>query len=328
MDTNRKETHKRNLVSSRALLLGWVILSLCLAVACKSVTLQPTDSPTLTMVPTLTAPPTMTVTPQREEFSGQRAYDSVVQQVALGPRITGSAVNRQLGDQVLNELSANGWQTSTQDFTYRDTPVRNLIGVKGEGENIVILGAHYDTRRRADQDPTHPDQPVPGANDGASGVAVLLELSRVLQIDKPDQQVWLVFFDAEDNGDLDGWNWIVGSTSFANSLTITPTAVVVIDMVGDQQQNIYLERNSNSSVANAIWDAAAGLGYGAQFIKQTKWDMVDDHTPFLMRGWKAVDIIDFDYPYWHTTQDTPDKISAESLERVGRTLIAWLKSDQ
>ncbi len=304
------------------------MLSLCLAVACKSVSLQPTDSPTPTTTPTPTVPPTMTVTAQPVEFSGQRAYDAVVQQVALGPRITGSAVNRQLGDQVLNELSANGWQTSTQDFTYRDTPVRNLIGVKGKGKNIVILGAHYDTRRRADQDTAHPDQPVPGANDGANGVAVLLELSRVLQIEKPDQQVWLVFFDAEDNGDLDGWNWIVGSTYFANSLTITPTAVVVIDMIGDQQQNIYLERNSNSSVANAIWDAAAGLGYSAQFIKQPKWDMVDDHTPFLMRGWKAVDIIDFDYPYWHTVQDTPDKISAESLERVGRTLIAWLKSDQ
>ncbi|HEY3341913.1 MAG TPA: M28 family peptidase, partial [Anaerolineae bacterium] len=146
----------------------------------------------------------------------------------------------------------------------------------------------------------------------------------VLQVKKPDQQIWLVFFDAEDNGELDGWDWIVGSSHFANSLTFTPTALVVIDMIGDRQQNIYLERNSNQRVAGAIWDTAAGLGYGAQFIKQTKWDMVDDHTPFLMRGWDAVDIIDFDYPYWHTTQDTPDKISADSLERVGRTLIAWL----
>ena len=224
---------------------------------------RPTDTPG---VPTST--------PQPAEFSGQRAYDSVVQQVALGPRITGSAANIRLGDQVLGQLSANGWQTQTQNFTYQGTPIRNLIGVKGSGKNVIILGAHYDTRRRADQDKDHPDQPVPGANDGASGVAVLLELSRVVQRVNPDQQVWLVFFDAEDNGELDGWNWIVGSTYFANSLTLTPTAVVVIDMIGDQQQELYLERNSNPTVANTLWDTAAGLGYGAQFIKQYKWDMV------------------------------------------------------
>ncbi len=307
----------------------WWAVSVCLMVACQPVTPQPSATPAPQASPTLTPSPAATATVPTLEFSGARAYDSVVQQVALGPRITGSAANHQLGDEVLAELSANGWQTQTQDFTYQQTPVRNLIGVKGEGTaDVIILGAHYDTRRRADQDAAHPNEPVPGANDGASGVAVLLELSRVLRIQKPDRQVRLVFFDAEDNGDLDGWDWIVGSTYYANSLTITPTAVVVIDMIGDAQQDIYLERNSNAQVAGAIWDTAAALGYGDQFIKQYKWSMEDDHTPFLMRGWKAVDIIDFDYPPWHTTQDTPDKISPDSLERVGRTLVAWLGSEK
>ena len=307
--------------------IGWAVLSMCLVVACTVVTPQPTQvlAPSVTTSPIHT--PNSTPSPQPIEFSGQRAYQSVVQQVGLGPRITGSAANQQLGDQVLAELSANGWLTQTQSFSYQQTTVRNLAGMKGEGKDVVILGAHYDSRRRADKDTGHPDQPVPGADDGASGVAVLLELSRVLQFEKLDKQVWLVFFDAEDNGDLDGWDWIVGSTYYANSLTITPTAVVVIDMIGDQQQTLYQERNSNEVVSNEIWDTAARLGYGAQFVKQYKWRMVDDHSPFLARGWPAVDIIDFDYPYWHTTQDTPDKISADSLERVGRTLKAWLESE-
>ena len=170
------------------------------------------------------------------------------------------------------------------------------------------------------------DQPVPGADDGGSGVAVLLELARVLQVSGTNKQVWLVFFDAEDNGDLDGWPWLVGSRYFAEHLSITPTAVVIVDMVGDMQQDIYLERNSNQALAGRIWDVAQKLGYGSQFIRQLKWDMVDDHTPFLQKGLPAVDIIDFDYPYWHTVQDTPDKISADSLERVGRTLQVWLES--
>jgi glutaminyl-peptide cyclotransferase len=260
------------------------------------------------------------------QFNGERAYASVVQQVALGPRITGSAPNRQLGDQILTQLASSGWVTRTQEFTYQETPVRNLIGIKGTGSEVVILGAHYDTRRRADQDQRQPNQPVPGANDGASGAAVLLELSRVLDVAKTGKQVWLVFFDAEDNGELDGWDWIVGSRYFAQNLVVTPTATVIVDMVGDRQQELYLEQASTSDLAAQIWDVAQRLGYGDQFKGQEKWNMLDDHTPFLQRGLRAVDIIDFDYPYWHTTQDTPDKVSPESLERVGRTLQYWLES--
>jgi hypothetical protein len=254
------------------------------------------------------------------------ALGESLDQVALGPRITGTAPNQQLGEQVLSHLTTHGWLTRTQNFVYKNTPARNLIGVKGaQNKDIVIIGAHYDTRRKADQDPQYPNQPVPGANDGASGVAVLMELARTLEINRIDKQVWLVFFDAEDNGDLDGWEWIVGSQQFAASLTISPTAVIIIDMIGDADQEIWLERSSNLALSTELWEVAHKLGYEQYFRKLPRWSMLDDHTPFLQRGWKAIDIIDFDYAHWHKTSDTPDKVSAQSLLHVGRTLEAWLE---
>ena len=245
--------------------------------------------------------------------------------MALGPRITGTPQNRALGDAILSNLGAQGWQTHTQEFSYRDTPVRNAWGVKGNGATVRIVGAHYDTRRRADQDSINKTSPVPGANDGASGVAVLMELARVLRV-RDGEQVWLVFFDAEDNGDLDNWEWIVGSRRFAASLAISPASVVVVDMVGDENQEIFLDRNSDAALSEKIWLVAKSLGYEQQFRMIPKYEMLDDHTPFRERGWPAVDIIDFDSPHWHTAQDTADKVSALSLERVGRVLQAWLEA--
>ena len=168
-----------------------------------------------------------------------------------------------------------------------------------------------------------------GANDGASGVAVLLELARTLEREALHNQVWLAFFDAEDNGHLDGWDWCIGSKYMAEHLEIASAsgstapevdAVVVVDMVGDASQQLYLERNSDATLQARLWEIAATLGYTDTFISEYRWAMMDDHVPFAQRGIPAVDIIDFDYPYWHTTQDTPDKVSAESLERVGRVL--------
>jgi glutaminyl-peptide cyclotransferase len=195
---------------------------------------------------------------------------------------------------------------------------------RGQGP-VVIIGAHYDTRRRADQDPQDTSLPVPGANDGASGVAVLLELARVLDKDKLTQQVWLAFFDAEDNGGLDGWDWIVGSSYMAQHLTITPEYVIIVDMIGDADQQIYREQNSDPVLSDKIWNLAAELGYSEQFINSVNHSMIDDHTPFIRQGITAVDLIDFDYPYWHTSSDTLDKISLLCLERVGRVLETLLE---
>jgi glutaminyl-peptide cyclotransferase len=187
------------------------------------------------------------------------------------------------------------------------------------------LGAHYDTRRSADEE--DPSIPVLGANDGASGVAVLLELARVLDRDRLSGQVWLAFFDAEDNGRLDGWEWCVGSSYMATHLEVVPEAVIVVDMVGDTDQQLYLEGNSDPVLQRRLWEIAATLGYTDTFISEYRWTMYDDHVPFARQGIPAVDIIDFDYPYWHTTQDTPDKVSPESLERVGRVLETFLEGE-
>jgi Zn-dependent M28 family amino/carboxypeptidase len=153
-------------------------------------------------------------------------------------------------------------------------------------------------------------------------VAVLLELARTL----PDKTVplWLVFFDAEDNGRIEGWDWILGSRAFVEEVPMQPRAVVIVDMIGDADLNIYLEKNSNVKIRGEIWDTAATLGHGDVFINTEKHSMLDDHTPFLEAGLPAVDIIDFDYPYWHTTEDTPEKVSAESLQAVGDTLWHWV----
>jgi Zn-dependent M28 family amino/carboxypeptidase len=201
----------------------------------------------------------------------------------------------------------------------------NVIAKRGSGSPWVVLGAHYDSRLWANQDPDPAKQkdPVPGADDGASGVAVLTELGRSLPSDLPGQ-IWLVFFDVEDNGEIPGWDWLLGSQAFVQNLQTLPDAAVILDMIGDANLNIYEERNSDPTINQQVWDTAARLGYGSQFIKSDKYSMLDDHTPFLNAGIPSVDIIDFDYPYWHTTQDTVDKTSASSLKAVGDTVQAWL----
>jgi Zn-dependent M28 family amino/carboxypeptidase len=244
--------------------------------------------------------------------------------MSFGPRPTGSDASRVTGDYIARQLRGSGWEVTQEEFEYLDTPVRNIIGSRGSGP-AILLGAHYDTRRRADRDPDDPTQPVPGANDGASGVAVLLELARVLDVEATGHRIQLAFFDAEDNGNLDGWEWIVGSRHMADRLTENPAAMVLVDMIGDADQQIYWERNSDPDLRERLWQAAAGLGYGAYFVPEVRHTLTDDHVPFLARGIPAIDIIDFDYPYWHTGQDTIDKISADSLERVGRTLQVWLE---
>jgi len=255
-------------------------------------------------------------------FDGEAAYVHVLAQCKLGPRPPGSPALQQAGDYIIAYLQSQGWAVEEQTFVYRDTPVRNIIARRGEGP-VVIVGAHYDTRRSADQE--DPSQPVPGANDGASGVAVLLELARVLDPQRLDRQVWLAFFDAEDSGWLDGWEWIVGSSYMAGHLEVTPEAMILVDMVGDADQQFYLEGNSDATLQAHLWEIAATLGYTETFVSEHRWTMIDDHIPFVLQGVPAVDIIDFDYPYWHTTQDTPDKVSAESLERVGRVLEVYLE---
>jgi len=262
--------------------------------------------------------------PDSASFDSSHAYADVQTQVAFGARIPGSQGHAQIREWMRTELESAGWMVEIQQTERMGHPIYNIIAKRNTEPPQIILGAHYDTRMIADNDPdtTKRNEPVAGANDGASGVAVLLELARSL----PDNSVpvWLVFFDAEDNGRIEGWDWILGSRAFVEEIPVQPQAVIIVDMIGDADLNIYLEQNSNVTIRTEIWSTAEKLGYGKQFINQEKFSMEDDHTPFLEAGIPAVDLIDFDYPYWHTTQDTPDKVSAESLQAVGDTLLNWI----
>ncbi len=267
--------------------------------------------------------------PSSAMFDWYRAYDDVKYQVGLGARIPGSQAHDAEVQWIVSQLKQSGWQVEIQQATAMGHPIQNVIAKKGNASHPwFILGAHYDSRMIADQDPNPANrtQPVPGADDGASGVAVLLEMARVLNFIPSKQQVWLVFFDAEDQGNIPGWDWSLGSQAFVNQLQDAPDAVIVVDMVGDKNLNIYKEKNSNPVITELIWNIAANLGYKQQFIPQYKYALEDDHIPFLAKGLTAIDIIDFDYPYWHTLADTADKVSPNSLKIVGDTLLKWIDS--
>jgi glutaminyl-peptide cyclotransferase len=258
------------------------------------------------------------------KFDGQRALADVYTQVAFGPRTPGSSGHAQVQEWIRLELEMAGWMVEFQESDEMGHPIRNIVAKRNDLPPQIILGAHYDTRFFADEDPdpAKRTEPVPGGNDGASGVAVLLELSRTLSDE--ETAIWLVFFDAEDNGRIEGWDWILGSRAFVAQNIIAPEAVVIVDMIGDADLRVYMEKNSDPSLRAEIWKTAGELGYGNVFIPQIKYSMLDDHTPFLEAGIPAVDIIDFDYPYWHTVEDTADKISAQSLQIIGETLQVWI----
>jgi Zn-dependent M28 family amino/carboxypeptidase len=260
-------------------------------------------------------------------FDGDLALQNIETQLDFGPRYTGSHGHKNVKLWIENYLRKIGWQTSIQVGEEKGVIVQNIIAQKGTGKPWILLGAHYDTRLYADRDLVRENRtlPVPGANDGASGVALLLELARVFPEEFPGE-VWIVFFDAEDNGNIPGWDWVLGSTYFVDQLDSYPDAMVLVDMIGDSDLNIYKERLSNQDLTNQIWDVAATLGYGDYFIPEIKYTILDDHVPFVQRGVTAIDIIDYDYPYWHTTEDTLDKVSAESLNIVGKTLLNWLET--
>jgi glutaminyl-peptide cyclotransferase len=261
-----------------------------------------------------------------QRFDERRAYQDVITQVAFGPRIPGTSAHDQIVEWMQTELRKAGWQSRIEEAQMLGHPIRNIVAYRSDTPPTLILGAHYDTRIYADHDPDPEKRldPVPGADDGASGVAVLLELARTLPPDSTS--IWLVFFDAEDNGNIPGWDWLLGSRAFIQTMTDKPEAMILLDMVGDANLNIYLESQSDKRLASSIWDQAAKLGYGEQFIPQTKYSILDDHVPFIEAGIPAVDIIDIEYPYWHTTADMPDKVSPHSLRAVGETLLAWVAS--
>ena len=263
-------------------------------------------------------------------FDGEHAFDYLTGQCDFGPRPPGSDNLTRCISYIVETLVSFNWLVSIQNFTYKDTACANIIATWDTPSNApIILGAHFDTRPRATEDaPENQSLPILGANDGASGTAVLMELARILP-EADRSKVELVFFDAEDSGGIDGWDWIQGSTYYVSELTDqrkeSIQAMILADLVGDK--NLYLPKEGSSigSLQNVIWSLAADLGYGSTFVDYAGSPVFDDHIPFRHEGIPAVDIIQVPFPsYWHTLEDTPDKCSAESLQIVGRVIETFV----
>jgi len=272
--------------------------------------------------------------PDPARFDAAVAWTFLEGQVALGPRNPGSPGHEACRQYLLARLADYAGSPVSQDFTVQvgqeNLSLSNIIATYNHpGSPHVLLCAHWDTRPRADHDPdpAKVNDPILGANDGASGVAVLLELAHVLSTTTVPYKVSIVLFDGEDYGvTLD--EYLLGSTYYAAHLpSDPPTRGILLDMVGDKDLTIQQEQYSlayASSIVNALWSKAAALNESA-FVPQAGYAIYDDHLPLNRAGVPTVDLIDFDYPYWHTTQDTADKCSASSLGSVGRVILATLR---
>lgn len=278
-------------------------------------------------------------------FSGTRALRHLEAICALGPRPSGSSAMTRQRALLVEHFRNAGARVAGQAFQVRDP----RSGVPVHMENLVVewhpdrpdrvlVGAHFDTRPFPDRDPVDPRGRFVGANDGASGVAVMMELARSMPAVAGPVGVDFVLFDAEEYvfGPRDPY--FLGSTFFARQYAAELDAGratrryrsgVVVDMVGDRDLEIWQEQRTVEwpdvrPVTEAIWNAARRLGV-RQFVPRPKYRVDDDHVPLRMVGRiPTSEIIDFDYPPWHTTDDVPDRCSAESLEAVGRVLLEWL----
>lgn len=274
------------------------------------------------------------------EFDGEAAFGYVETQMAFGPRVPNSEGHRRTGDWILAQLQARADSVEVQEFGHMTVDgellqLRNFIGrFRPDLPDRILYVAHWDTRPRADRSANLGQQrmPVPGANDGASGVAVLLGVADALVRTPPTIGVDLLFVDGEDYGDFSaGDDVLLGSRYYAATLdpSALPLFAVVWDMVGDRDLQIYQEGNSVAGapeVVDRVWARARELGYGSVFRDRVGYTMTDDHVPLLAAGVRAIDVIDFDdVPWWHTTEDTIDKVSAESLKIVGDVAVALLR---
>ena len=275
------------------------------------------------------------------EVDGARAQARVVHQVEAGPRVPGSAAHARILDWLTGELARLGGRVERQSFVDstlgRPLALTNVIARFGPGARgspaapRVVLCAHWDSRPWADQDPdsAYRGRPVPGANDGASGVAVLLEVAELMSRRPPPVGVDLVFFDGEDQGRAsEPEGFCLGARHYAARLAATgekPLAAFLFDMVGDRDLEIYPEVQSDEQATNLValvLDGARATGARA-FKPGPRYSITDDHIPLLEAGIPAVDIIDFDYPAWHTHRDLPDQTSPASLAQVAGVAV-WI----
>lgn len=262
-------------------------------------------------------------------FDGARSFGMLRAQCDLGPRKPGTLPHEQCKSYILAQLTPFVDKVVTQRWTYHDDarhvtlPLTNILGIiNPDAKKKVMLLTHWDTRPTADQelDAASKQKPILGADDGASGTAVLLELARALHKQKPDVCVELLFVDGEDWGPGEDKMYL-GAIHFAsNPGEYRPDYAILLDMIGDKGLTVYREKSSqrlNPSLNDTVWADAGLLGYRAQFPDAAKWQISDDHDTFNAHGIPAIDLIDFDYAYWHTLGDTPDKCDPHSLKVIG-----------
>jgi glutaminyl-peptide cyclotransferase len=284
----------------------------------------PSETPKLSLPPDSGPPPA---------FDSARAFQYLKEIVAFGPRPIGSANHKRVEDYLLAHLKGDEVENDifTADTPEGKFPVHNIIAkFPGTKDGIVVIASHYDTNY-----PFRNTSYV-GANDGASSSAVLLEFANQLRGKKLEgYSVWLVWDDAEeavkhwtDADSLYGIRHLAEKWEADGTLKKTK-AFLLADMVGDADLNIERDPNSTTWLEDVVYEAATRLGYQSHFFTHTVGGMEDDHIPFVKRGVPSVDVIDFDYGYnnvfWHTPQDTVDKLSPKSLEIVGATMLETVR---
>jgi glutaminyl-peptide cyclotransferase len=262
------------------------------------------------------------------DFSGASALEYTRRAVAFGPRPPGSPAIRQLQAYILAEARARGAAVEVDGFTAQ-TPagsiaMKNLIArFPGSSGRAVVITGHYDTKLM-------PAIRFVGANDGGASAGFLLEMARALTGRKLTDSVWLVWFDGEEAfGEWSATDGIYGSRHLAARWARDGTlkrvkALINVDMIGDRDLGILQEWNSAPGLRKLVWQAAADLGFQRHFLNSAA-AIEDDHIPFLRQGVQALNLIDFDYPPWHTAGDTMDKLSLNSFNVVGQVVVETLR---
>lgn len=272
-----------------------------------------------------------------------RAFRYLNQICRIGPRVSGSAGMGEQQRLLVKHFSQFPARISFQNFEaahpLNGQPVRMsnmIVSWHPEAKQRVLLCCHYDTRPFPDRDRVRPRGVFLGANDGASGVALLMELAHHLPELQPTYGVDFVFFDAEELIYGEAGTYFLGSEHFAKAYRDNPPEHryvygILVDMVADKDLQLYMEKKSlfyAPQLTESLWAAAAELGVREfHLFPKPKHDIEDDHVPLnRIARIPTCDIIDFDYPHWHTTQDLPRNCSGESLAKVGRVLLHWLEN--
>jgi glutaminyl-peptide cyclotransferase len=266
-------------------------------------------------------------TPAPPRVDGASALRHVERLVGIGPRVAGSPGGERARAYIVEELRRSGIQPEVQAFE-ATTPhgrkrMANVIArLPGRRPDVIVLAGHYDTK-------LFKSFRFVGANDGGSSAALLIELARRLATAPREYTIWVVWFDGEEA--FETWTTtdsLYGSRYLAAELERTrrlPRALVLMDMIGDRELNIRRDTYSTPWLTEIIWASAARLGFARHFLNDPM-PVEDDHAPFLKAGVPAALLIDFDYPPWHTADDTLDKISARSLAIVGDVVLDALPS--